>query len=46
MKSVLYNWTWRMGMLRSGNESELVKTLDYHAEAGTIQLNGQPCALT
>jgi hypothetical protein len=35
-----------MGMLRSGNESELVKTLDYHAESGTIQVNGQPCTLT
>jgi len=35
-----------MGMLRSGNESELVKTLDYHAEGGTIQVNGQACALT
>ena len=35
-----------MGMLRSGNESELVKTLDYHAEGGTIQVNGQPCTLT
>src|SRR5262245_56543650 len=28
LKSVLYNWTWHMGMLRSGNESELVKTLE------------------
>ena len=46
MKAVLFNWTWHMGMLRSGNESELVKTLDYHAEGGTIQVNGQPCALT
>ena len=46
LKSVLFNWTWRMGMLRSGNESELIKTLDYHAESGTIQVNGQPCALT
>ena len=46
LKSVLFNWTWHMGMLRSGNESELVKTLDYHAEGGTIQVNGQPCALT
>ncbi len=34
-----------MGMLRSGNESELVKTLEYQAEGGTIQVNGQPCAL-
>src|SRR5262252_5367313 len=45
MKSVLFNWTWHMGMLRSGNESELVKTLDYYAEGGTIQVNGQPCAV-
>jgi hypothetical protein len=34
-----------MGMLRSGNESELVKTLEYQAEGGTIQVDGQPCAL-
>lgn len=45
MKSVLYNWTWHMGMLRSGNEEDLVKTLEYQAEGGTIQVNGQPCAL-
>jgi hypothetical protein len=35
-----------MGMLRSGNESELVKTLEYEAEGGTVQVNGQPCQLT
>lgn len=46
LKSVLFNWTWSMGMLRSGNESELVKTLDYHAAEGTIQVDGQPCTLT
>jgi hypothetical protein len=34
-----------MGMLRSGDESELVKTLEYQAEGGTIQVNGQPCAV-
>src|SRR5262245_42648176 len=45
LKSVLFNWTWHMGMLRSGNESELVKTLEYEAEGGTIQVNGQPCTL-
>jgi hypothetical protein len=45
LKSVLYNWTWHMGMLRSGNESELVKTLEYQADSGTIQVNGQPCAV-
>jgi hypothetical protein len=46
LKTVLFNWTWRMGMLRSGAESELVKTLDYHAAGGTIQVDGQPCTLT
>jgi hypothetical protein len=46
LKSVLFNWTWHMGMLRSGNESELIKTLDYHAAGGTIQVDGQPCTLT
>ena len=46
LKSVLYNWTWHMGMLRSGNESELIKTLEYQAESGSIQLDGQPCMLT
>src|SRR5262245_17185792 len=45
LKSVLYNWTWHMGMLRSGNESELIKTLEYQAEGGTIQVDGQPCTL-
>src|SRR5262245_30285730 len=46
LKSVLYNWTWHMGMLRSGAESELIKTLDYHADGGTIQVNGQACSVT
>jgi hypothetical protein len=45
LKAVLYNWTWHMGMLRSGDEAELVKTLEYQAEGGTIQVSGQPCAL-
>jgi hypothetical protein len=46
LKSVLFNWAWHMGMLRSGAESELVKTLDYHAASGTIQVDGQPCTVT
>ena len=46
LKDVLYNWTWHMGMLRSGSESELIKTLDYYGAGGTIQVNGQPCTLT
>jgi hypothetical protein len=46
LKTVLFNWAWHMGMLRSGSESELVKTLDYHAAGGTMQVNAQPCTLT
>ncbi len=46
LKSVLFNWAWHMGMLRSGAESELIKTLDYHGASGTIQVDGQPCTLT
>jgi hypothetical protein len=46
LKSVLFNWTWHMGMLRSGAESELIKTLDYHGAGGTMQVDGQPCTLT
>jgi hypothetical protein len=46
LKSVLFNWTWHMGMLRSGAESELVKTLDYYGAGGSVQVNGQPCTLT
>ena len=46
LKSVLFNWTWHMGMLRSGAESELIKTMDYHGAGGSIQVNGQPCTLT
>ena len=46
LKAVLFNWAWHMGMLRSGSESELVKTLDYHAAGGTMQVNAQPCTLT
>ena len=46
LKAVLYNWTWSMGMLRGQAESELVGTLDYHGEGGTVQVDGQPCTLT
>jgi hypothetical protein len=45
MKSVLFNWTWHMGMLRSENESELILTLEYRGE-GTVQVNGQDCSLS
>jgi hypothetical protein len=45
LKSVLFNWTWYQGMLRGLEEHELIVTLEYRAE-GTIQVNGQDCAIT
>jgi hypothetical protein len=45
LKSVLVNWAWHMGMLRGIEEHELIVTLEYRG-TGTIQVNGQPCALT
>ncbi len=45
LKSVLVNWPWHMGMLRGIEEHELMVTLEYRAE-GTIQVNGQACAVT
>ena len=45
LKSVLFNWTWHMGMLRGEAEPELIATLEYRAE-GTIQVDGQRCTIT
>jgi len=45
LKSVLFNWPWHMGMLRGIEEHELIVSLEYRAE-GTIQVNGQTCAIT
>ena len=45
LKAVLFNWTWRMGMLRGVSEPEIVATLEYQG-TGTIQVDGQPCTLT
>src|SRR5262245_3201636 len=45
LKSVLVAWPWYMGMLRGIEEHELAVTLEYRGE-GTIQVNGQPCAIT
>src|SRR5262245_24061600 len=45
LKSVLFNWTWHMGMLRGLDEHELAVTLEYQGN-GTIQVNNQPCTLT
>ena len=45
LKSVLFNWAWYMGMLRSSEEYDLVMTLDYQGK-GTMQVGGQPCNVT
>jgi hypothetical protein len=45
LKSVLFNWTWHMGMLRGLEEHELTVSLEYQGN-GTIQIDGQPCTLT
>ncbi|HEU4619651.1 MAG TPA: hypothetical protein VFV10_16560, partial [Gammaproteobacteria bacterium] len=42
LKSVLFNWAWYMGMLRSTEERDLIMTLDYQGK-GTMQVDGQPC---
>jgi hypothetical protein len=42
LKSVLFNWAWYMGMLRSSEEYDVLMTLDYQGK-GTMQVNGQPC---
>ena len=45
LKSVMFNWGWYMGMLRSNEEYDVLMTLEYQGK-GTVQLNGQPCNLT
>jgi hypothetical protein len=42
LKSVLFNWAWHMGMLRSTEEYDLIMTLVYEG-TGTMQVGGQPC---
>ncbi len=42
LKSVLFNWAWYMGMLRSSEERDLMMTLEYQGK-GTMQVDGQPC---
>ena len=36
LKSVLFNWTWHMGMLRGVEEHELTVSLEYQGN-GTIR---------
>ncbi len=45
LRSVLFNWTWYMGMLRGVDEHELITSLEYQGK-GTMQVDGQPCTLT
>jgi len=45
LRSVLFNWAWYTGMLRSANEVDLIESLEYQGK-GTMQVDGQPCNLT
>jgi hypothetical protein len=45
LRSVLFNWTWYLGMLRGVDEHELIVSLEYQGK-GSIQVDGQPCTLT
>src|SRR4030095_13507445 len=45
LKAVLFKWMWGMGMLKGHDERDMVATLEYQGK-GTIQVDGQPCALT
>jgi hypothetical protein len=45
LKSVLFNWAWHMGMLRSTEEYDLLMSLVYQG-TGTVQVDGQPCNVT
>src|SRR6187200_2833770 len=45
LKSVLFNWGWYMGMLRSTEEYDVLMTLEYQGK-GTMQVDGQPCNVT
>jgi hypothetical protein len=45
LKSVIFNWAWHMGMLRSTEEYDLIMSLDYQGK-GTMQVDGQPCNVT
>src|SRR5262252_9506929 len=46
LKAVLFNWMWGLGMLKGTDERDMVASLEYQAKTGTIQVDGQPCALT
>src|SRR5689334_24674411 len=45
LRAVLFNWERNMGMLKGHDERDMVAMLEYQGK-GTIQVDGQPCALT
>ena len=45
LKSVMFNWGWYTGMLRSSEEYDLLMSLAYSGK-GTMQVGGQPCNVT
>src|SRR5712692_8753758 len=45
LKAVLFRWMWGMGMLKGHDERDMVASLEYQGK-GTVQVDGQPCALT
>ena len=45
LRSVLFNWGWHLGMLRSDQERDIIASLEYQG-TGTMQVDGQPCTLT
>src|SRR6187401_1335324 len=45
LKAVMFNWAWYTGMLRSSEEYDVLMSLEYQGK-GTMQVDGQPCAVT
>src|SRR5438093_13282258 len=45
LKAVLFNWMRNIGMLKGHHERDMVAMLEHQGKA-TIQVDGQPCALT
>jgi hypothetical protein len=46
LRATIFNWMWHQGMLKGTDERDMVATLEYQSKVGTIQVEGQPCALS
>ena len=46
LRAVLFNWMWHEGMLKGTDERDMVATLEYRANSGTILVDGEPCTLS